>query len=431
MTNFVYAKVGLSLRFNTIDVGGKGDFFSGSDDLIRLLVNLAYNNPDDNFYIIGASDFSDLKSSTISKLFPNNNVFDTIGKRVVNKYERPYAPIKYLNKNNINIDYGIIPLGPVLQRTIPNLTRTKKGSVAKILDRGINFQAPVWHTLNELGIDWVCLSDDPRTLKLSYDLHNLPTKILSQVKGEVSCVNITSYDNQTEIKTNIKVDYRNIEVSNCLDQKICEVDDSWKKRRKLISTALNEASFDEGVNTTYTTKLSNGHRPRYPILKEWLLNNFEDMNVYGSWSEDIINSSKAFKGKINRHKLYPEMMNWKHSLCVPIDKGWATAKYLEYLKCGVSPFMHPEYDDQRNTKVQDFHRVNSTEELKDKIEMDDNTHIEEINKSIKNCLSDEYVSGQKINDDIYESLGLKRNIKNKLRNLWTPQAIGSLDGFMN
>ena len=161
------------------------------------------------------------------------------------------------------------------------------------------------------------------------------------------------------------------------------------------------------------------------------MNNFEDMNVYGSWSEDIINSSKAFKGKINRHKLYPEMMNWKHSLCVPIDKGWATAKYLEYLKCGVSPFMHPEYDDQRNTKVQDFHRVNSTEELKDKIEMDDNTHIEEINKSIKNCLSDEYVSGQKINDDIYESLGLKRNIKNKLRNLWTPQAIGSLDGFMN
>ena len=63
--------------------------------------------------------------------------------------------------------------------------------------------------------------------------------------------------------------------------------------------------------------------------------------------------------------------------------------------------------------------------------MDDNTHIEEINKSIKNCLSDEYVSGQKINDDIYESLGLKRNIKNKLRDLWTPQAVVSLDGFMD
>jgi hypothetical protein len=28
-------------------------------------------------------------------------------------------------------------------------------------------------------------------------------------------------------------------------------------------------------------------------------------------------------------------------------------------------------------------------------------------------------------------LGLKRNIKNKLRDLWTSQAVGSLDGFMD
>ena len=93
--------------------------------------------------------------------------------------------------------------------------------------------------------------------------------------------------------------------------------------------------------------------------------------------------------------------------------------------------MHPEYDDEKNTNVQDFYRVQSVEEMKDKIDMNDNIHIEEINKGIKNCLSDEYISGQKINDEIYESLSLKRNIKNKLRDLWTPQAVGSLDGFMN
>ena len=142
-------------------------------------------------------------------------------------------------------------------------------------------------------------------------------------------------------------------------------------------------------------------------------------------------SNIAFKGFIDRPTLYPEMKKWKHSFCVPIDKGWATAKYLEYLKCGISPFMHPEYDDQKNTNIQNFYRVQSVEEIKDKIDMNDNIHIEEINKGIKNCLSDEYISGQKINDEIYESLGLKRNIKNKLRDLWTPQAVGSLDGFMN
>ena len=68
---------------------------------------------------------------------------------------------------------------------------------------------------------------------------------------------------------------------------------------------------------------------------------------------------------------------------------------------------------------------------KDKIAMNDNTHIEEINKGINSCLSDEYISGQKINDEIYYSLGLKRDIKNKTRDLWTPQAVGSLDEFLH
>ena len=67
--------------------------------------------------------------------------------------------------------------------------------------------------------------------------------------------------------------------------------------------------------------------------------------------------------------------------------------------------------------------------MKDKIAMDDNTHIQEINKAIKNCLSDEYVSGQYLNDEIYSILGLERNIKNKLRDLWTTKEQTSLSNF--
>ena len=57
-------------------------------------------------------------------------------------------------------------------------------------------------------------------------------------------------------------------------------------------------------------------------------------------------------------------------------------------------------------------------------------HIDEINKGISACLSDEYVSGQKINDEIYSALGLKRNINNKVRDLWTAKKTGTLEGFM-
>ena len=102
---------------------------------------------------------------------------------------------------------------------------------------------------------------------------------------------------------------------------------------------------------------------------------------------------------------------------------------MEYLKCGISPFIHQEYDVQKNTNVQDFYRVQSVVEMKDKIAMDDNTHIEEINKAIKNCLSDEYVSGQYLNDEIYSILGLERNIKNKVRDLWTTKKQTSLSNF--
>ena len=338
------------------------------------------------------------------------------------------SPLEYINNNSISIDYGIIAFGSVLLRNVPERTYTKSGTIAKPLDRAVKYIAPYVHALNEIGIKWVCLVDDPRHFHNKIiDLFNKPEIFLSQVKGSHKFSSIVSYDNQDIVECDIPVKYSYVETNVVLDETISPVDDNWKTRTNKISIVLNQAGTDETLNNV--SKLGNGHRPRYPILKEWILNNFKSSNIYGKWPEEILRSNGAFKGSINRANLYPEMRNWKHSLCVPIDKGWATAKYLEYLKCGISPFMHPEYDSQRNTNVQDFYRIQSIEELKDKISMDDDTHIEEINKGIKNCLSDEYVSGQKINDEIYTSLGLKRDIKNKVRDLWTPEKTNSLEAF--
>ena len=401
MTNFVVGKIGLPIRFDWINY--KSKFFSPADDISRLIVNLSFNNPSDNFYIIGKNNFNDLNISYRLKLFPHNNVFNTF----IKDWK---SPLDYLNSNSIIIDYGVICLGPVLSFNIPNKSYTKSGDIARPLDSAVKYAASYIHTLNEINVKWVSIVDDPRHLNhTAKDLENKPVLNLSQVKKE-----------------NVK--YCCVEMMSTLDEKINLVKDDWKNRRDKISIVLNQAGTDETLNNT--SKLGNGHRPRYPILKEWILDNY-DANVYGKWSDEIVKSNKSFRGTINRGKLYPEMANWKHSLCVPIDKGWATAKYLEYLKCGISPFMHPEYDDQKNTNVQDFYRVQSVEEMKDKIATSDDTHIKEINKAINNCLSDEYVSGQKINDEIYSALGIERNIKNKLRDLWTPQKTNNLEGFMN
>ena len=50
--------------------------------------------------------------------------------------------------------------------------------------------------------------------------------------------------------------------------------DDWKNRRDKISIVLNQAGTDETRNNT--SKLGNGHRTRYPILKEWILDKPND-----------------------------------------------------------------------------------------------------------------------------------------------------------
>ena len=57
MSNIAFAKTGLTLKF---DLGGNIENFK-SDDHCKLLTNLAYNNPNDNFYIIGMSNLNQIK----------------------------------------------------------------------------------------------------------------------------------------------------------------------------------------------------------------------------------------------------------------------------------------------------------------------------------------------------------------------------------
>ena len=133
----------------------------------------------DNFYIIGNNDLDTLKYQRKQELFPHNNVFNTYNnkKKLGEKYHHSgwKTPLEYLNKNSINIDYGIIAFGSVLPRNVPNKTYTKSGTIAKPLDRAVKYVAPYVNVLNELGIDWVSLVDDPRHFSVKMlDLFNKP-----------------------------------------------------------------------------------------------------------------------------------------------------------------------------------------------------------------------------------------------------------------
>ena len=242
MANFVIGKIGLSCRFDWDNKDN--DWFSPADDIARLIVNLSFNNPNDNFYIIGNNDLDKLKFYKRKELFPNNNVFNTYtsGKGSWK------SPLEYINKNSINIDYGIIAFGASLSRNIPESTYTKSGTIAKPLDRAVKYVAPYIHTLNELGIDWVGIIDDPRHLSNKMiDLFNIPKMLLSQVKGTHKFSNVISYENQNIIETDISIKYSCVEINVTLDEKINLVNNNWKDNKTNISIVLNQAGVDESL----------------------------------------------------------------------------------------------------------------------------------------------------------------------------------------
>ena len=94
----------------------------------------------------------------------------------------------------------------MLPRNIPNKIYTKSGTIAKPLDKAVKYVAPYVNVLNELGIDWVSLVDDPRHFSVrTLDLFNKPKMFLSQVKGTQKFLSIISYENQEIIETDIPI----------------------------------------------------------------------------------------------------------------------------------------------------------------------------------------------------------------------------------
>ncbi|SVD44744.1 uncharacterized protein METZ01_LOCUS397598, partial [marine metagenome] len=215
MSNIGFAKTGLQLQFTGLSGGGKFN----SDDHCKLLINLCYNNPDDNFYIIGQNDLRRLSYSEKVRLFPHDNVFDALGWSSNDADSKWSKPVEWLNQYNVNLEYAIIGGGPTLNVNVPFKIKTSSGSIAKPLTFGKRGAAPVIHTLNETGVKWVGLADDPRCLNtsLAKDLFNKPEIILSQVNKKIKSKHIQSYENQELIEHEIEVVYCNIEMACNLD----------------------------------------------------------------------------------------------------------------------------------------------------------------------------------------------------------------------
>ena len=332
MANILYAKIGLKLpkKMWGGTQGGSG-WSLGHDDDVRFLINVSYNNPDDNFYIIGASSFNEIKPADKKRLFPHGNVFDAYNFTKYHDGNRPSTdiyqpidedenptdewenwdtenvrymiPLEYLNDNSITVDYGIIAMSNIMQRNIYHKTKTKKGGWSKPLAVGRNYAAPVIHTLNETGVRWVAMVDDPRCMHGAFDLFNNPSIVLSQINGSMSTSNITSYEDDTVVEGEVNVIYAHVESTVVMDERVKYVDSSWSSRENLISIALNGGSNDEEKDSVLVKEVDS----RYGMLEEWLLNLFPNVKVYGKWGDVILASDSRFMGSVDRDELHSVM----------------------------------------------------------------------------------------------------------------------------
>lgn len=367
--NIAFAKLGKSIKF-------KGAFspHGGDNEAPAVLIALANNNPNINFYLAGKSDYSRLTQSEQLDIFPYGNVinvYDNIPVKRMEKracYEDPYIQCltNFFKDNNIILDAVILMMGQVGGVSVPGKTWQIKDTslIASCIDMTANYTSPITVWLNEnrlsndKNIPIIEIINDPRyTLSQPRDIVFTPDLALSQYNYSYTNYTIADYENQLpRIANEVKVKYAGME-------------------KAFLVGRDYPANYSNNRTRKFTVILNEGKPSRYNLLKEWILDNDElqdGLEIYGKWDEKYTESDYRFKGSIHIDEVQNIMKDTRYTFIIPIKDGWVTSKYIEMIYAGVIPFFHPSYDKQRHLRIPEILRVNSKEELQNMIEVFEN-----------------------------------------------------------
>jgi hypothetical protein len=159
-------------------------------------------------------------------------------------------------------------------------------------------------------------------------------------------------------------------------------------------------------NTNFMVVLNEGKPSRYGLLKEWVLDKFEDVAVYGKWEHEAVSNDSRFKGSLHINELQKKLQDVKFTFIIPIAPGWVTSKYIEMIHAGVIPFLHPSYDTQKHLPIPEFLRPNTPEEFYERMQrlINNPKQYETVLMGLRNAiLKPEYYDGAFINDRIMKA----------------------------
>lgn len=404
-----YGKLGRSIIFKRQNWAAIG----GDNEPPMLLQKLAELNPDVTFYLVGRSDFSRMDPTDRAAMFPLGNVVDCFeGYTKKSGVDRITLAERYFPDRGLPYpDVGLIWAGPTGQANIPNFLRKVKEPTefAKPLEMLCGYAGPVISFLNRSQIPWATLVPDPRYWRpIAKDLFHQPAIALSQINGVETSRHITSHTDHTVIKTSVQLKYIGLETTFLLSQ-----------NAKVAAPSDDILGFDEatvpaepvGEKTVKFMVVCNQGDPsfdRYKMLKKYVLDreDFSDAEVYGKWNDEIIASDARFKGPLKFDLLQAKLRHVKYTFMIPINLGWATAKWCEMAHYGIIPFMHPAYDAQNNAGLPAYLRVQDADELYAKIqELEaDPVKYEALRAEVMSRLTPDRYDGTRLCGDIMREL---------------------------
>lgn len=384
MNHIAFCKIGKSIKFASAYSPTGGD--NEAPSLIRLLAN---HNPNVTFHIVGRSDFSKLSDEQRIELFPYDNVKDAFEGKLGAVDEN--VIINYFNALSFQPDACVSMVGQVATVTIPNrIQQVKKPDlIASVIDMTKNYSTPIVKWWNEYSnMELIEIINDPRyVLNQSRDIIIDPSASLGQFDYTYIKNTIESYEDQTRVRKEIPVVYAGME-------RIFQYD------REFIPAT------SEGRSTPFMVVLNEGTPSRYNLLKEWVLDDNQNVEIYGEWKKREALNDSRFKGSMKLEDLQQKLQKVRSTFIIPIAPGWVTSKYIEMIHAGVIPFFHKSYDTQDHTKVPNWLRIKNKAQLKKSLGLiqDDSVYERLINELQDQFCTPEFYDGSILNRTIMSTI---------------------------
>ena len=393
-------KIGKSIKFGPEEKGtGKKAMTAGSIDARIIFQTLIKFNPQDTFYLIGRSNFSRLKPEVRKKVDPHGNVVDVWAKFKdwfdnqddKDEVTESWRYMEHVIQTEEKFDIGIFIAGGVLEYAVQGKT-LKDGKPIKTLMAAAKYAGPIHHFINETKIPYMVLSLDPRCYpKPAKDILIPPKRILQLINETVEVEHRVSYESNEMIIDKVPAVYSGIETLYVVEE----------EEPAALDNFFDEPEYERDINMVLW--LNEGKPSRYNDLKNFILDSVEDVQVYGVWNEKALKDPRI--EQVAMSELSWQFPRTKYTFCIPIAPGWATGKFWEMIKHGIIPFMHPEYDEQKNIGFPEELRVKDSNDLLEKINLynDDEVLYNRLHKQLKDMITPDKKSGKYMNDIIMKN----------------------------